>query len=155
MSRGTGPGGWGSTPPERQPGEAPSVRPLGVLSLGETGQRYRLRRQELLDLSGAIPEADRPPLAAYLRGGAIIFAAMEWTRDVIGEAFGTPGGSGIRTDGTFYWRRDAADYVEHYGVALPADFLEHARRLNWTQPTLTPERVLEIDRDLMRRLHGR
>jgi hypothetical protein len=129
----------------------PTVRSLGVLSLGETGKAYALRREELLRLAGGLPEQHRVLVANYLRGGAIVFAAMEHTKDIIDGSFETPGGSGIMTDGHYYWRRDCADYVEHYGVDLPAEFVEHVQQLDWMAPEVGPERVLAIDRYLMDR----
>ena len=56
------------------------------------------------------------------------------------------------TDGAWYWRIDTADYVEHYQVALPAEFIEHMRALAWTCPTITRERVAEIDKQLSKTL---
>jgi hypothetical protein len=79
---------------------------------------------------------------------------MEYTRDVIDDKFGVSGGSAILTDGAFYWRRDAAEYVDHYGIALLDAFLVHGRGLLWIPPVLTRERVLEIDQDLFRRFSG-
>jgi len=133
----------------------PPVMSLGVLSLPEVGRLFRERRAELLSLAGAIDEADRPRLAVYLRGGTHIFAFMEWTRDVLGDAFHTPGGSGIRSDGTYYWRGDAADYVEHYGIALPAEFVEHARNLDWQAGPLSHERMIEVNDELEIEFHVR
>lgn len=124
---------------------------LGLLSIGEPGPAYAQRRAELLRLAECLPAEDRTRIASYLRRGTIVFAAMEHTRDVIGGDFETPGGSGILTDGEYYWRLDAADYVEHYGLCLPADFVDHVARLNWVCPEVPPERVLVIDRILMSR----
>jgi hypothetical protein len=53
------------------------------------------------------------------------------------------------SDGTFYWRLDAADYVETYGTALPAAFMSHARANHEDRPLrATAQRVLQ------RRRHG-
>jgi len=134
---------------DEQPTDRLPVKSLGVLSLGEISPNFALHRQELIDLSGRIKGEDRERVVRYLRGGTIIFAAMEYTIDVISNAFGRPGGSGIRTDGDYYWRGDCADYVQHYGVGLPNDFLRHMERLEWTTPVVSPERALEIDRYLM------
>lgn len=127
----------------------PPIKSLGVMSLGEISPDFGRHRTELLDLSGSIKSDDRERIVRYLRGGTIIFAAMEYTTDIIAGAFGRPGGSGIRTDGDYYWRGDCPDYVEHYGVALPADFLEHMRDLDWITPLVSRRRALEIDRYLM------
>src|SRR5262245_53802873 len=118
-------------------------RPVGVF--GKVGE---LRREDLIDAVGGLV-VDADPVIGYLRSGAVVIASMGYTRDLIADAFGVSGGSGIRTDGTYYWRSDAAEYVERYGVALPQDFIEHMRSLEWRCPKLTAERFLEIDRQLM------
>jgi hypothetical protein len=128
------------------------VRTLGVLSFGEMGRTYAGHREDLLRLAGVLAEEDRSRIARYLRGGKIVFAAMEHTKDVIDGVFETPGGSGILTDGSYYWRRDSADYVEHYGIALPREFVEHVVRSAYIPPDISPHRLLEIDRFLME--HG-
>ena len=135
-------------------GGAETIRALGVLSVGETGAAYARRRDELLRLVGQLPEEDRGRMAHYLRGGVTVFAAMEHTWDVIDGCFETPGGSGILTDGEYYWRRDSADYVEHHGVGLARDFIEHVQELQWSPPAVAPDRVLEVDRYLMGRRSG-
>jgi len=35
--------------------------------------------------------------------------------------------------------------VEEYGISLPYAFLGHAEELQWRVPTLTEERILEIE----------
>jgi hypothetical protein len=121
------------------------VQPLGIFGV-LAGQREFARLQdELRHISGAIPIDEREPIARYLASCSMIFPVMEHTFDVIEKAFGTPGGSAICTDGTYYWRLDAADYVRHYGVALPEDFIAHGRRLQWNPPRLREEDIARID----------
>src|SRR5262245_21812014 len=71
---------------------------------------------------------------------------MEQTEDLLADGFTVAGGSGIRTDGVWFWRNDAADYVERYRVALPAEFLRHARERQWSPPILSEAEVLDADR---------
>lgn len=139
--------------------------PLGAFGLGWPPDSERVRR-ELLPLVGKLSEDECPLIARYLRAGTIVFAIMEWTsdvigafpkpcreklqpgarlRDVVGGRFDVAGGSGILTDGTYYWRLDTADYVEHYGTGLPDEFLRHGRSLGWMAPQqLSHERFLAI-----------
>jgi hypothetical protein len=129
-----------------------AVRPLGIFGVC-AGQPEMIRmRDELLSLREAIPHAIRKRVAQYLRSGAVVLAIMEYTRDVVNGAFGVAGGSGVSTDGTYYWRQDAADYVEHYGIRIPDEFLTHAEHLGWKSPPLTPERILSIDAYLRRNI---
>ncbi|MFV0460776.1 MAG: hypothetical protein ACK5MT_18630 [Actinomycetales bacterium] len=93
-------------------------------------------------------------MAAYLRSGTLVLALMEYTTDVVGDAFGVPGGSGIQTDGTYYWRVDAAEYVEHYGVGLDEEFLAWMEHHAWRAPTVPPADLADIDAQLFERLRA-
>jgi hypothetical protein len=146
------------------------VIPLGVFGLLWPVDEEPVR-SALRPLVGMLPEAERPAIASYLRAGEMILAYMEGTSDVLGAfpkprleklytsvdileivggAFAVSGGSAILTDGTYYWRLDTADYVEHYGVGLPEDFLRHGRSLGWSMPPMSPEDALAVDRYLMK-----
>ena len=74
---------------------------------------------------------------------------MEYTDDLVDGQFGVAGGSAIMTDGVYFWRLDTADYVETYGVGLPAGFLAHARSLRWTPPIPDQDRVQELEQELI------
>lgn len=96
-----------------------------------------LRVDDLRALSNGTPEAMRDDIARYLRSCPMFLAWMEYTTDVIGDRFGVSGGSAVMSDGTYYWRLDAANYVETYGTALPDDFISHGNRQRWTPPDLS------------------
>ncbi|MFJ8494020.1 hypothetical protein ACIRBZ_37600 [Streptomyces sp. NPDC094038] len=53
------------------------------------------------------------------------------------------------SDGRFFWRLDAADYVEHYGIGLPEEFLFHGAARQWVPPVLTRDEVAAADRRLI------
>ena len=129
-------------------GETKIVQSLGLLSVDEKSSALALYSDELLRLAWGLPSEERARTAAYLRSGTIVFAATEHTVDVIDGMFQTPGGSAIVTAGSYFWRRDCAEYVEHYGVELPDQFVEHVQRLNWTAPHVRRERLVEVDRHL-------
>lgn len=115
-------------------------RPIGLVSAWKlsTADRYALLEQVDDEF------ASNQDLLAYLRGGTVIFAIMEHTRDVIGDKFGRDGGSGIVSDGTFYWRVDAADYVEWYGVKPTEAFLDHIAEHRHPH-ALSPAEQLKVD----------
>lgn len=125
------------------------VLPLGVFGVLASQDEFKQLRGEIVRLQGATSEDERADIARYLRSGAIVFAIMEYTRDVVSDAFGVSGGSAICTDGTFYWRLDSADYVERYRTGLPEEFMRHGRKLQWRAPTVSPEDVLSIDSYLL------
>ncbi|MCW3842000.1 hypothetical protein ONA70_18020 [Micromonospora yasonensis] len=80
---------------------------------------------------------------------------MSYTEDLIDERFGVSGGSGILSDGTFYWRRDVAEYVREYGIDVGEAAVEHMRRLRWRMPDLPPDRIADIDEYLYGLASGR
>ncbi len=125
-----------------------NLRSLGILSLPEGQQQFATHRSELLYAAGALPAEYRELLADYLRSGTVILAIMEHTRDVIDNEFGVPGGSGIRSDGAYYWRGDASEYVRRYGVYLPERFVEHCRDSYWVARSLAQAEIKEIDQYL-------
>lgn len=101
-------------------------------------------REELRASVGKLAKELRAPAARYLRSARMFLAWMESTQDKLESRFRVPGGSAVNSDGLYYWRLDTADYVEHYGVELPAEFVEHARANDWTPPTIDDVRFLEI-----------
>ena len=56
------------------------------------------------------------------------------TRDILEGKFW--GADAVRTDGQYYWTESAAEYVEHYGIALPAKLVDVGRKRNWVPPCL-------------------
>ncbi|MFD8910534.1 hypothetical protein [Streptomyces sp. NPDC059575] len=70
---------------------------------------------------------------------------MGYSEDVLGDKFFCPGGPGIMSDGRFFWRGDTADYVEHYGIGLPEEFIAHGTARRWIAPALSREDIIEID----------
>jgi hypothetical protein len=111
-------------------------------------------RRLLTQLRGRLTE---PPeaVAAYLRAGAVIFAIMEYTDDLIGNKFSVAGGSGIRTDGEFFWRADTAEYVEYYKVALPREFMRRRGVEGWRPRVLTEAQIWDADQQTHGALQSR
>lgn len=108
----------------------------------------------LESLRDVLSGEERVCVANYLRSGTVIIPLMEYTEDVLGGAFGVPGGSGVLSDGKFYWRGDAAEYVAAYGVDVGTIPLDHMRRQGWVAPELLPSEVAEIDSILYRMLRS-
>ena len=121
--------------------------PLGFFAVLSYTRAEERARRVLRSLQGGLREDPRP-IIPYLRSGRILLALMEQTDDLLDDEFSVPGGSGIMTDGVYFWRVDTADYVEHHRVALPSDFLEHGRRRDWHPQDISPEREAEADREV-------
>jgi hypothetical protein len=71
---------------------------------------------------------------------------MEYSKDVIADEFTVAGGSGVISDGDYYWRADAAEYVEYRGIEIPDMAIAVMRERNWNAPALSSERVVDVDR---------
>ena len=120
------------------------VKPLGVLS-PQGRAPFALSREDLLPLAGTLGEEARPLVARYLQSGTIVLALMEHTTDVISGSFDVSGGSAVLTDGTYYWRCDASEYVATYGIEIGQEALEHMRQRGWNAPTVGDRVLAEID----------
>ncbi|GAA3017588.1 hypothetical protein [Streptomyces fulvorobeus] len=121
------------------------VIPLGILGTIASQSAFSEYADELRQQTGAIPKGERSKVAAYLRSGTPIIALMGFSEDILGDKFSRPGGTAIMSDGRFFWRFDAADYVEHYGIALPEQFMSHGNSQQWNPTALSREEVAAVD----------
>lgn len=124
---------------------AEDLQPLGVLAIMGFAEAPDRAADALRPLMGAVSDDESSQIAAYLRDGSVVLAIMEQTHDVVGADFSVAGGSGIQTDGRFFWRVDAADYVERYKIRLPSEFIEHGYSLGWQRDALTAEGLRHAD----------
>lgn len=69
---------------------------------------------------------------------------MEYTRDEIGDRFGVSGGSAIISDGVYYWRADASEYILEYGIPIPNEALRHFEEIGWLSPVFSKVEYLRI-----------
>lgn len=108
----------------------------------------------LLERTAGLPPDTRSKVIDYLSGCPVFLAWMEHTRDEIGGRFGVEGGSAIASDGTFYWRLDAIEYIREYGIPVPLSALEHFAARGWAPPLIDRHDFMEIYEALDRRLGG-
>lgn len=130
------------------------VKPLGLFGPGGD-HPFDLSPETLRPLVGELDSDLRKKVARYLRGGVLVIALMEYTEDVLDGRFGVAGGSGVMTDGSYYWRCDAADYVETYGIGLEQSILDHMERAQWSAPPVSQAEALDVDDYLVRALRAR
>lgn len=129
-------------------------RPLGVFGL--TGDDpWALDVDQLRLLRDAIDPPTRQLVSAYLLSATLVIPLMEYTTDALEGAFGVSGGSGIVSDGVYYWRRDAAEYVLHYGISVGLEPVTRMRSLAWRAPELDQDTVEFLDGRLFEILHRR
>ncbi|HEX8971611.1 hypothetical protein [Oryzihumus sp.] len=74
-----------------------------------------------------LPEAEREPLASYLRAGFPLVVTGSLGTDFFAPERGEVSRINTLTDGEFLWPEDLAYYVETYGARPPAEFLEHVK----------------------------
>lgn len=77
------------------------------------------------------PDADEHRLLDYLRAGVPYIVSPGAVLDVL-DGSGPVGTGTILTDGVWAWPDDLPHYVERYHVAVPEEFLEHARAAGWS-----------------------
>ncbi|MCP9985594.1 hypothetical protein LUX01_01635 [Streptomyces sudanensis] len=121
------------------------VTPLGIFGRIAGQSAFARLVKDLVEGSEGIPKGERAAIGAYLRDAPVILALMGYTEDVLEGRFAVTGGSAIYSDGTWFWRRDTAEYVETYGTGLPEDFLRAGRAAQWSTPRLTRGEVQDIE----------
>jgi len=82
---------------------------------------------------------------SYLKNGSAVFIVGGESRDVLEGRFRVEGGGDLLTDGRYLWRRDTADYVEHYQVGIPMEAVEYFQSVNWVPPRLTEIELAKIE----------
>jgi len=117
------------------------IRPLGTLAPPLGGDAWD---GSALDLTHVMPVELRSLVAAYLEDSPVIHAWMGYSTDVIGGRFEVPGGNAISSDGVFYWRYDAANYVREYGIDIPEEALAHFQKRQWKPPIFTRDELIEV-----------
>jgi hypothetical protein len=133
-----------------------NLKPLGVFGEREYQKKWGPEvAEELRRIVGEIPKSERTRISSYLSSGTPILALMGYSSDILDGKFEMAGGMGIMSDGVYFWRQDAAKYVEFYGTALDPQFLTRAEDLNWTAPVITQQEVIELDRYLFAYFNGR
>ena len=130
------------------------LKSIGVLSTPGTSVKFVAHRDDLLAMADALPEDLALKAAEYLRCGHILLPYMEWARDIIADRFGVSGACGIVTDGHYYWRGDAAEYVATYRIALPPEFIERMESLGWSVPDLDEDTIQALYDSIRETLYG-
>ena len=99
----------------------------------------------LRDAVSDSPPQDREHIAGYLRSGNVFAVTggmgvddvLDRERTHVAELM-------TLTDGEWVWPSDLVHYFEEYNVALPEDFVDHMRALNWTPPALSHDGLVAL-----------
>ena len=120
-----------------------AVQGIGVLTGENIGAD--LRADILGPFVEKMPITLRDSVSSYLSAGRDVLITAVTTHDQLGGGFEVAGGADILSDGTYCWRRDAANYVATHGVAIPEEAIEHFRAMNWSIPDLTETETDDIE----------
>ena len=86
---------------------------------------------------------ERKRIALCLSGGVTLISGSYWTDPVTDDPEHRIPYS-LMTDGAWVWPGPWTWFVEGYGAALPADFLEHIRAQHYKPSQISAQRVREI-----------
>ena len=125
----------------------PELQPLGTLAPSAGGGSWRGSQLDRLE---PMNKSERRNVIQYLEGCPTMEAWMCATEDEIGGKFVVSGGCNIASDGTWYWRLDAIEYIRHYGIRIPKQALQHFESRDWTAPELTEDGQRAVKRELER-----
>ncbi|MFF5189745.1 hypothetical protein ACFY30_39275 [Streptomyces sp. NPDC000345] len=95
---------------------------------------------------------DEREIVGYLLAGHDLFSVMGSSEDVLGSGQTVIGGDSIYSDGEWVWRGDLWFYVRNHHVALPDEFLERIRGLDYLMPPENLSSLMKIAKDIRVRL---
>ncbi|MEJ8653854.1 hypothetical protein WKI65_38910 [Streptomyces sp. MS1.AVA.3] len=98
------------------------------------------QRASIKKLAGHLDPSLRVPLAQYLSGSHPLLAAGN-VQDPMSADEGAAVPFGYRTDGEWVWPTYWGYFVKEYGVEVPEEFIEHARRRNFIPVALSGEEL--------------
>ena len=87
-------------------------------------------------------------LMRYLECSPIILPWMECTEDLIGRKFKVLGGSAVMSDGKYFWRHEAGEYLRHYPIRVHDEAIAHFRLRRLNPPEFTSAKIAELERVL-------
>jgi hypothetical protein len=114
--------------------------PLGGTKIGS-----RMSASDLAPFIGKLPQSLVLPLAEYLRSGTLMLKVPGVTSDELNGRFTVENGADLLTDGSFIWRRDAANYVHDYAIGLPETTLNSLVDRDWTIQALTEDELEALE----------
>jgi hypothetical protein len=89
-----------------------------------------------------------PEVVDYLDAGSVVAVAGRDVDDVLDDSKVGVAPRDVRTDGVWIWPGDLSYYVRTYGIALPSEFVDHARSQGWEAPALDGEALARVSREM-------
>lgn len=109
------------------------MRTIGVFR--DLGWGMSANLPALNEVVYSISPEDSAVVAHYLGSAKPFFDVMEAVRDPLDRAVTISGGSSLICDGAWLWRYDLAYFVSRYRVAVPEEFVRHARERRVVDPS--------------------
>ncbi|MFP8906025.1 hypothetical protein [Streptomyces atacamensis] len=103
-----------------------------------------MERESVLESVQIQGDYDTAGMTSHLASGHPILDIMEVTSDLIGGKFQSPGGSSVMTDGEYAWRADLVEYVRHYRINLPQEFIQWVDEKPYKAPEVNQQRLIDI-----------
>ncbi|GAA3653245.1 hypothetical protein ACG5V6_10195 [Streptomyces chitinivorans] len=104
----------------------------------------RRRGESLLEAARIQGDYDTAGMTSYLASGHPVLDVMEATSDLIGNKFHSPGGASVVTDGKYAWRADLVEYVRHYRINLPQEFVQWVDGNSYEVPEVDQQDLIDI-----------
>lgn len=119
----------------------------------ETADQDDFQRIPLKDQLNLLPPDLRGPLSEYLLNSTTLSVTTN-VADPLNPSKGAVVPFGFSTDGKWAWPLYWGYFVREYGVAVPEDFIWHAREVNFSPSKLTMGQLDRVSEELDRQLSG-
>ena len=102
---------------------------------------------------GSLPQAvhlatgaldDESQIVRYLSTATVLAATSQEVDDLLDKSALGVALASSRTDGEWVWPDDLSYYVRRYHVALPPNFVQRVRDLNYLPPTFSDEQLDDL-----------
>ncbi|AJM76960.1 hypothetical protein [Rathayibacter toxicus] len=118
---------------------------LSQPDLNSESLRYNINR---------LPVGEKSVVCDYLDRGVALFEWMEPSIDLLEARFEIPAGRGMKTDGRFYWRADAAAYVNYHDVDISDKLLTWIKSSPQRKIAFAPSQISEMQNFLQCIVYG-
>ncbi len=113
------------------------LKPVGMYR-----EMFRGNHDELPSIAESTTDQvlpDRAEIINYLRNPPAGFDVMEAVAHLFEQNRWIPGGSSLNSDGVWVWREDSVEYLAAQPLAIPADFVDYVRSIDYTPPAVNPD----------------
>lgn len=131
------------------PGEVLPLKPFGTMV--PNVEEYR---RVLESLRGGLEANLRSAVSRYLRTASCVISMVKSSSDILNPRLVYERGNDFLSDGYYFWRRDAAEYIDNYRIGLDREAITHMQANGWRPPKLSETEVDEIEHFLWSKYRG-